>query len=266
MKLVLVTGLDGSGKSTLLERLESALKGKPVAFLRVPRIDSELFRHRSDLYQVCLFINRMHEEADRLKKPQLKAIALFSAMLIFKDLLKELSMNTVQTVFCERHPLIDTGVYAKFYIGKMDPRTLPLGIFEAIEANYASEIGYLLSAAGIENTEENPMFRFLDSIHQRFTVEKKYEIDDLKALFGLAMPDEIIYLTATPEVLMQRLENRDIKEAHESKEVFERLIPVYEDVLGRSGVPVRSVDAGTYEGLDCFFEELASEFKVKSEK
>jgi thymidylate kinase len=263
MKLILVTGLDGSGKSTLLDRLEEALKGKQFAFLRVPKIEAELFRHKSDLYQVCLFINRMHEEADRLKKPQLKAIALFSAMLIFKDLLKELSQGSVNIVFCERHPLIDTGVYARFYVGKMDPRTLPLGIFEAIEANYTEEIAYLLSAAGIQSKEDNAMFRYLDHIHQSFTVQKKYEIEDLKVIFGLEMPDEIIYLSARPEVLIRRLENRDIKEAHESKAVFEQLIPVYESVLEKSGVPVHKKDASSFEELDLVFEEMV--LKVKSD-
>src|SRR5688572_2788972 len=102
MKLVLITGLDGSGKSSLLQKLEDHSTGRPVGFLRVPKIDAGLFKKDDEIYKACLFINFLHHEADHLKQPALKAVALFSAMIVFRKLLSKLSDH--QIIFCERHP------------------------------------------------------------------------------------------------------------------------------------------------------------------
>lgn len=256
MKLILVTGLDGSGKSTLLQRLEEISTGKSVAFIRVPKIDTELFKQNQIIYATTLFINQMHKDADILKKPQLKVIALFSSMLIFKELLKELNHSHIDLVFCERHPLIDTGVYAKFYAGKMDPESLPGETLANIEKQYPNEISYLLSLIGIKKSDNGNLFSFLHYIHDWFSVNKKHGLNDLKQLFKIDLPHKIIYLSAASEILMNRLNNRNVLEAHESKEVLEKLIPVYEQVLADSGVITEKIDANNFSNLDKAFDKL----------
>lgn len=260
MKLILLTGLDGSGKSTLLNKLEEISINKPIAYIRVPKIDSELFRHNEMLYHVTLFINHMHLEADHLKNTQLKVIALFSSMLIFKELLKELSQNHIQIVFCERHPLIDTGVYAKFYSGKMDPASLHQDILTDIESKYSNEISYLLNLLGIQKSSDTNVFNLLHYIHNWFSVNQKHELNDLKQLFGVNLPDKIIYLSASPHILMERLNKRDVLEAHESEEVFEKLIPSYEKILSEINIDTEKIDANNFTNLNRIFEEIKKSF------
>ncbi len=253
MKLILLTGLDGSGKSSLLNKLEETSNSNTIAFIRVPKIDGELFIKNTSLYKVICFINKMHIDADYLKQPQLKVIALFSAMLIFKDLLNELNNDHTDFIFCERHPLIDTGVYAKFYIGKMDPNSLPKELIAEIDIKYSLEIKYLLERIGLV---EGSISAFLNFIHNQFTVNKKYSIIHLQELFGIQLPDKIFYLSANPKILMQRLLDREILEAHESVDVFKKLIPVYESVLKESGVEITYINANNFENLNIAFKEL----------
>ncbi|MEO8759616.1 MAG: hypothetical protein ABI448_01905 [Bacteroidia bacterium] len=256
MKIILLTGLDGSGKSLLLNKLESISTTKHIAFIRLPKIDSELFKHNPSLYKTILFINKMHIDADYLKKPPLKVVALFSAMLVFKKLLNELDKNNTKLVFCERHPLIDTGVYAKFYIGKMDPATLEPNIVNSIDSNFTKEIYFLLKLIGIEQKLDKPFYTLLNYIHEWFSINKKHELTDLKELFKLNLPDKIFYLSASAKILMERIKTRQVIEAHESIETFKKLIPVYENVLQHIGMDTTIVDANTYLNLDQFFEEL----------
>jgi thymidylate kinase len=260
MKLILLTGLDGSGKSTLLSKLEKVSVDKPIAYLRVPKIDSELFRHNKMLYNVTLFINHMHIEADHLKKTQLKVIALFSSMLVFKELLKELTHNDIQLVFCERHPLIDTGVYAKFYSGKMNPADLPQNILTDIESKYSNEISCLLNLIGIQKSRDTPIFNLLQYIHNWFSVNQKHELNDLQQLFGVGLPDKIIYLSASPHILMERLNKRAVLEAHESEEVFKKLIPAYEKIFSEANVAIEKIDANSFTNLNQIFEEIKESF------
>lgn len=256
MKLILLTGLDGSGKSTLLNRLEKIALNKPIAFIRVPKIDSHFFRGNQAIYNATLFINEMHVKADCLKKPQLKVIALFSSMLLFKKLLQELNQSHIKFIFCERHPLIDTGVYAKFYTDKMDPSTISKELLFNIEEKYTKEIGYILSLVDVEKTNRSNIYILLQYIHNWFTINKKHTLNDLKELFDINLPDKIIYLSATPEVLIKRLKNREVLEAHESKETFEKLIPVYEKVLIEASVITEKIDANSFINLDAAFEKL----------
>ncbi len=250
MRLVLITGLDGSGKSSLLQKLEDHSGGKPVGFLRVPKIDAELFKGDARIYKTCLFINFLHNEADHLKQPSLKAVALFSAMIIFRKLLS--SLSEMEVIFCERHPLIDTAVYARFYSDKMNPDMLPRDLIEDLDEQFASEISFLrdlIPGAG----SGKGIYAYLAFIHQWFAVDKKNSLQDLKELFKVDLPERIIYLAASPEMLISRLAGRTVLEPHESLEVFKKLVPVYDEVLLRAKVPMEKINAELFSNIDSTF-------------
>ena len=256
MKLILVTGLDGSGKSTLLDKLDKFSEGKRIAFIRVPKIDSDLFKENETIHKTTLFVNQMHQGADQLKMPQLKVIALFSSMLIFKELVNELDKKHINLVFCERHPLIDTGVYAKFYDGKMDPLSLPQEVVNNLNEQYSVEIAYLLDLLKLKPQQTSLISCYLQFIHNWFSIDQKHDIMELRTLFNIDLPDKIIYLSASPEILMERLQSRKILEAHESIDVFKKLIPVYEAVLDKTNTITDKIDACTFLNLDFAFEKI----------
>ena len=256
MKSILITGLDGSGKSTLLHRLEEISDPERVAFIRVPKIDADLFRSNKELYNTTLFINKMHAEADRIKKPSLKVIALFSSMLVFRELEEHLKKDSLNLMVCERHPLIDTVVYARFYSSKMDPNHISLELLRSIESNYPEAVEHLFSISGSKSTGKGQMHSILSFIHDWFAIQKKLGTEDLKKIFKVDLPDKIIYLSASAVTLMERLKSRNILEAHESVEVLNKLIPVYEEVLRNSKVNTEIVDAESFMNLDLAFVRI----------
>src|SRR5436190_5458791 len=173
MKTVLVTGLDGSGKSTLLNTLEKNCEGR-AAILRVPVVDAELFSANQKIYKACNFVNWLNSEADSLKLPQLKAASLFASMLVFKDLFVELTARGPECVFCERHPLIDTAVYARFYSDKMDPEKIPVATLAEIDYNFNSELVYFTSIIGLKKADmpKGAMYHVMQYMYNWFHKNK----------------------------------------------------------------------------------------------
>ncbi len=268
MKLILITGLDGSGKSSLINKLEENSKPEEVGFLRVPKIDSRLFKGNKLLYDTTRFINTLHEQADADKKPQLKVIAMFSSMLIFKELLAEISTNKTRIVFCERHPLVDTAVYAYFYSGsRMNPKNLEKSILQKLNNTYCKELSYLLSLLNLEANENDLSLSLLNCIHDKFSKKNVISSDDLSQIFGIDYPDKIYYLNAKPKVLIQRLMQRETNskssnniEEHETFEALSKMLPVYEKILKDIKSVIIQIDANNFENLDRAFIDLEREY------
>ena len=129
-KIIVITGLDGSGKSTFHNELETNFNSQ-MAILRLPTMDSEKFRSAPTLFMCCEMINELGERGDKEAQPGMKIIAMFSAVVLFNDLFNCLKDQNVSIIFCERHPLVDTYIYAKAYHKVMHPSNLSME--EAIE-------------------------------------------------------------------------------------------------------------------------------------
>ncbi len=265
MKLILITGPDGSGKSTLIDNLEKNSNSKNIAFLRVPIIDEDLFKSNNKLYEIVCFVNLLHKQADLQKIPQLKVIAMFSSMLIFKQLVLELQKNKPKYIFCERHPLIDTAVYAKSYSGsKMNPENVLEKVFLELNDKYYDEFLFLLSLLKLEVTTTNLSRLFLNYIYNKFNENSIMSIVDLEQIFEMKLPNKIYFLDAKTEVLMQRLKIRQLKESknlevHETKESIEKMSPVYKQVLKSINTEIVNVDANSFKNLDIIFKQLNDE-------
>lgn len=265
MKTILVTGLDGSGKSNLLAKLAAKMPAN-TGFIYLPQIETECIRQTTALHEAALFVNQLGQEADERQVPQLKAVALFAAMMLFKKLLAQKRGQACTTVFCERHPLVDTGVYAQFYAEKLAPGCLSPDLLSAREQQHGPALDYLISLLpeGAKAPENGKLATLLGFIYQWFHVEKKTEMADLAALFGIGLPDKIYYLSASPDVLFDRIKHRGRLEAHESEAVFERLGRAYGQMLEalhnqQSGL-VEVVDANEVEHLNLLFEKICNEY------
>lgn len=263
MKLILITGLDGSGKSTLLSRLEALPEQSSHAYIRVPAIEPEKFKQNKKLYLTSLFINKLNHYADNYNAPTLKAFALFASMLLFKELLKELENNSV--IFCERHPLIDTGVYARFYSDKMNPDLLSHTLRIQLENEYSQELDYLLEIFTIKKLDfsKGKFYAIFNFMYQWFSVGKKFNISELKQLFKIDLPDKIYYLKAEPETLTERLTIRKKLEAHETKTTFERLAPFYNQLFTEVKTEIEILPANSIKDLDEAFIKLKDVYSMK---
>ena len=165
IKTILITGLDGSGKSTLFSRLE-AENMEHITLVSPLYVDIDTLPDASSLKQPIQLLKSLSEEADTNKRDDIKAIVLFFAMVLFEKLVAEKTTKTTRLVICERHPLIDTFVYAQFYLprlsssGSMDFETL---IYYTTK--YEALFHFVLEQLPIENKDEGllAIFKFIKS-------------------------------------------------------------------------------------------------------
>jgi len=258
MEQILITGLDGSGKSSVLSYLENFKSGNRFDIINLPVIDAESIRDDKLLYHTALFLNQMGNTADELKIPQLKAVALFGSMLVYQKILGYKAELGFKTIYCERHPAVDTGVYAQFYAQMMKPGLSGNAIYSGINKKFGKELEYLagLIPVNINVTHEASVDYLADSIYRNFYLEKRTSVADLAAFFQVELPCKIYFLKASPEVLFKRIANRKILEAHESVETFAILGNAYKNLLNEivlhQKIELEVIDAENAQSMEDF--------------
>ncbi len=262
MKVILITGLDGSGKTTFLNRIKDSAKPAACRIINIPHINIQQLKTDKDLYRVALFVNSLNYNADIQNIPQLKAVALFASMLLYGKILALIRQDTVETVFCERHPLIDTGVYARFYAEKLYPGSIEQSVLDRLDKKYESELSYLLNllpsnSVDIKKGYTSSLIHF---IYKRFYLEKKYDTENLKLIFKVSLPDELYFLQASPKLLFNRIKNRKLLEAHESIEVFKQLNKAYNKLFNelesKYAIEIELVNIEEAGAVDNLFAKL----------
>lgn len=254
MQIYLITGLDGSGKSTLFKRLKEAPK-EQTAFLHLPYIDlTELpnsFPHRS----LCERLNEMGTNADTLQLPLLKIYALFGAMSLYSSIRISFEQVGKKILFCERHPLIDSPVYALAYRSYMHPKRWNDSVFNQLDELYATEmtqISELVSSAPL--TGDSPSKHLLHFINDLFGKQTP-TLQKLETVFACQSPDFIYFLDASPPILLNRLAQRVVKEHHEQETQLAQMRLAYLDSLA-AFPQVTLVDAASFAALDRLAEQF----------
>lgn len=256
MLISLITGLDGSGKSTILSKLEKLNTEQKFKIIYLPHIDISNLSRDKILYKTAIFINKLSHDADLQKLPQLKAIALFSSMLLYQKLIYFDKGDKAKHIFCERHPLIDVGVYAQFYAQKLAPDSISASILNKLDNLYPEELDYILSLVpkDLIFEQKKKMYSLMHFIYQWFFVENKYQIKQLEYLFKTSIPNRIYYLKTEPEILFNRIKNREVKEAHESMQVFKKLDKYYDELFRTiqkdNTVSINIIDANNIKNLE----------------
>lgn len=259
MKTILITGLDGSGKSTLLERISKKFESSELEIILLPHFDISKISDEKIL-KSAIFVNELSVYADIHKTPQLKAVALFSSMLLYQKIYSKIDIN--KTVIVERHPLIDTSVYAMFYAEKLFPGSIKDEILDEIDSRFSEEIKYIsdLLPSGLISENYGKCSGIINFIYQHFHLEKKFDTVNLKQLFKTELPDKIYFLRAKPEILFDRIKNRKVLEAHENVDVFRKLDMVYSQIFSglKNDNPeiIEEINADEIENLNEFFENF----------
>lgn len=271
MDQILVTGLDGSGKSTIFSALEKKRNLGGFEIIRLPHINSTILENNPTLYKVAQFINDLNHSADQQKNVQLKAVALFASMLFYRKMVEAVSSKNLKRIYCERHPLIDTLVYAAFYAGQSKTNEKPTNNFGLINQRYKAELKFLVELIpdDIQAVKSPKLESLATFIYQFFFLKQHNDFDDLSKLFGAKMPEKIFYLKASPEILIKRLSERVIFEPHETLETLFELNKVYDVVLDKvkQNYPtvLNIIDSNSFESLNLFRQMIESECS-KSEK
>ncbi|TXB61424.1 AAA family ATPase [Phaeodactylibacter luteus] len=265
MKTIVITGLDGTGKSTVLQALKAQAPGAARAIVHAPEMDLEPLHKQPDVFRAARLVNQLNHDADRLAFPQLKAVALFAAMLLFEKLLQPVRERQGPAALCERHPLIDTSVYAQFYANKLSPDAVSARNTEPLERGNEAEWAYLLSLlpqdwAAPQN--EGPVRVFMRFIYDRFHLQQRHQLSGLIGLFKLPLPDKVFFLQAPAKVLFARLQQRGVLEAHESLAALSMLEKAYQQHLQafEAAAPGRLeiIDATSQTAMAALLPKLAA--------
>jgi len=268
MQLILITGLDGSGKSSLLSQIASQALPNNIGFIHLPFITVEYLQADSQLYAAANCVNAINRLADQTKQPSFKALALFAAMLLYRPVLQHTQQNNPRIVFCERHPLIDTPVYALFYIPKLLPQAFATNTLAALQDQYSNEIAYIcdLIPSQFITNEPRDIRTFTKFMFRWFYQEQHTTAAHYLSLFDTELPNKIYFLDAQPETLIKRLESRAVSEAHETLATLSQLRDTYNYLFNQLAQTnpelVVKVDAERIENLNLFFEQLKTQYNL----
>jgi thymidylate kinase len=259
---ILITGLDGSGKSTVFSKLEQKISTGNFDIIRLPHINSETLEKGSPLQGAAEFVNFLNSTADLQNNSKLKAVALFASMLVFRKLVEYKSQPGINRIYLERHPLIDTMVYAMFYAGKAKTEADNHTDIDEIGLPYITEIEYIfdLIPEEFDKSQLKGLTGLAEFIHQHFYLNREQGFLFLKKLYGVDLPSKIYYLKARPSVLWQRISNRQVFEAHETLETLSLLDKTYDKFFSELSEQnkglIEIIDASSFESLNRFFEKI----------
>ncbi len=260
IKTILITGLDGSGKSTLFSKIEAA-QLEQVSLITLPHVDAATLPDISPLKHPIQLLNTMSQEADENHWSDLKALALFCSMILFEKLVSEKTTATTRYIICERHPLIDTFVYAQFYLPRLGAGGMKPEQIGYYNTKYKDLFSLVLEELPVEQKELGAfaIFKFIKT----FFAGKVSPDVDTANLFHVSVPGHIFFLKAAPEILMDRIASRKVMEPHEKLDVLSHFDRAYDAlftaVANDHPTTIEHIDATTFESLDAFQTRLLTE-------
>ena len=259
--MIVITGLDGSGKSTFHEALETNSDSQ-MTILRLPTMDSGKFRSDPILFKCCQMINELGERGDRESEPGMKIIAMFSSVVLFNDLFNFLKDQNVNVIFCERHPLVDSYIYAKAYHKVMHPSNLSMENAIEIDEKYdllLSEVTRRLTIDFNASTTKKSHL-LLEFLYNWFSDEANFVPEKLLELFEMKKPDEIYFLDAPAETLFQRIIHRERMEYHENVAALKKMRSYYLELLPKFGSKLAIIDASNRMAPDALLARLQKQY------
>ena len=251
MKTILISGIDGSGKTTILDYI-SKLNYDDISALYLPKIKESLIKNNHDLKKVAEFINQMTLLAEKEGNPSLKVIAMFSSMLIFKDLSNNLNKNIVT----ERFPLIDTIIFAQLYNKYLSPKLLDIEIQNWLNSTYKSELIFLINKINIKPSKKGLSYDLLFFIDEFLSNKKNLNFNQVNKIFNLKLPHKIYFLDVNIDTVLKRISLRNVKELHETKVMLKTMKNSYLDLFDKEGVDYELVKNETFKDAERLIQKI----------
>jgi thymidylate kinase len=264
IRTILITGLDGCGKSTLFSKLAGE-KPDHVALITLPHIDEDSLPRDSTIRKQAQLLNQMSRQADENNWSDLKALALFGSMLLYEKLVHEMCTPLTRILICERHPLIDPLIYARFYAERLTADHLKREKIDYYNTTYGELLVFITGLLPVKSEGDYALeiFTFIRDTFKRTAVPD----GQIKQVFKVDLPDKIFFLKAAPEILFDRIASRKISEPHEKLQVLDLLDKTYdglfESISGQYNTSIEYIDAARFETLDKFYDRLLDEI-IKS--
>lgn len=216
MKRISIAGVDGSGKTTLITSLRDEYHER---ILYSPQTYKE---STLPLYELSLAIDKIGKWADQNKVPVLKGISLFLGMTLYKEITTFIEKKEKpKRLIVERHPIIDTMAYAKFFLPMLN-KDMPKNQIDQGLNQVLNEHELNLVDAHIKSLTSNQyslanlnyfIFNLLN--HDRVTV-----FNNLKNFYQLNPPDLYLILKMNSEVVASRFQGRESVGAHENAKIL----------------------------------------------
>jgi len=203
----------------------------------------------------------MSRQADENNSSDLKALALFGSMLLYEKLTLEMCTPLTRILICERHPLIDSLIYAKFYAGRITPGYLKRERMDYYNTAYGELLAQMVALLSIKSEGDHAVeiFNFISETFKNAVVPD----GRIKELFKVALPDKIFFLKASPEILFDRISARKLAEPHEKLQILTLLDKGYDTLFDtiaeKYNTSVEYIDAAVFEKLDAFYHRLLDE-------
>lgn len=218
MKRISIAGIDGSGKTTLATGLKEKHQ-ETVLFLPQTYKDPTL-----PLYDLSKTIDAIGKWADINNVAVMKGISLFLGMTLYHPLVNHIEQTkNPKRLIVERHPIIDTMAYAKFFL-PMLPKPLPENeIYQGLKKTISEEQLQLVQTHIKNLTKDKTLTTMNEFILNLLKHDQEQVLENLKNFYQLNPPDLHILLTLSPEAIPERFTDRKVVGAHENAKILTML-------------------------------------------
>jgi thymidylate kinase len=234
-KKIAVTGIDGTGKTTLIRAIRELYRNQPtlVQAFRAPQYHEDPNCPFGSLSHTIQSLNNIGDQTQNIL---LKSAALFLSVTLFGDV-EKFYEQTYQPrfLFTERQAIVDSLSYTSFYkrllTGPLDQSKLEPALRQAVGDQ---AINGLLDWMKVLESRKFPTereFTFWNLPLIAFDlIDQKPEqlVTDLKRIYHCEIPELLIILQVSPEVLESRITEKTSKtgatrELHEQRGILEML-------------------------------------------
>ncbi|MEV0355074.1 hypothetical protein AB0H71_03335 [Nocardia sp. NPDC050697] len=219
---VAVVGIDGSGKSSLIARVRAA---------RLLTLSCPDLHHNGDgpLHEVSRGLAAVGEAADSLGSPVVKAATLYLRMTLYGPV-EDFLLRTYRpdVLVCERHPIIETLVYAPLYT-RLARRAAPdvPAVLALAERRHPGATAALHRWQALEQDRVGiggDLTTVLDAIAAILGTGTAAAITRLAETYRTTLPDRVLWLDTPPAEAARRLALRGgHRETHETAAHLETL-------------------------------------------
>lgn len=235
---VAIVGIDGSGKSELITALTARASTSAVRAINCPNFHDGF---DGPLHQTSRHLAVLGAAADHAQNPVVKAATLYLRMTLFGPVERFVTQTyRPQLLLCERHPIIETLIYAPLYarvtqaarqVSSEDIESL-LAAADAIAPGTSDSVARWQEVTAAHSGVGGNLMTTLDEVVSILDTPLTTAMGSLANCFRTHLPEAIIWLDISVDEAMSRIRRRDeTPELHENESTLKQLRKRYEVTL-----------------------------------